>query len=245
MISRPVTYPQDFRTSFFSQNWISEETWKQCQTVTLTAVSLLSLHRPLRKPLMCGMSAVRAISHFTQLDGKDYYSHLLHGSLSTATVGLFFFSTTLGLLLATVSDLIANANNLIEHATKGEKQEALKSVAFLILDILFLATLCHRSLEMAAACILMQIVLDIYLSAEHLYNGNYLEAACQATLAAARLHKSAPLLERSFRPRDPNAPRHRGWRRHPLPAKHNSEFWQARRAARDLRLASSPTSARV
>jgi hypothetical protein len=135
------------------------------------------------------------LEHLKRGNVEEGAFHLLHASLSTAAVGLFFFQPILCYLASSVSDLILNSRRFTEEVRAGNIQGALESLAFLTLDVLFIASFCYGAIEITVACMLLQILLDVYLSIGHFKKGEYFEGACQAILAGAHIHQTLPQLK--------------------------------------------------
>jgi len=209
MINYPVTYHRDFRNDFpylktkppITTN-SPQGLWQKCQKCALAALPLLSLHRPFRGPLSCAMSSLRSVMHTTQMienlkrgNIKESFFQFIHVSLATAAVGLFFFNPIFCFFFSSVSDLIINCRNLIESIKTLNAQEAIEALAFMALDLLFLISFCYGSIEITVACMILQIILDFYMSAEHFKKGNYFEAACQAILGGGHVSQAIPQLK--------------------------------------------------
>lgn len=201
MINYPITYHRDFRHDFPPANQ-EVGTVALCQRVALAALPLLSMHRSFRGPLSLGMSCMRTITHVSQMlenfkkgDIQEGAFHLLHASLATSAVALFFFNPILCFLTSSVSDFIINFRTCVEKLQEGNYQAALEALAFMSLDLLFLGSFCYGSIEITVACMIMQILLDLHQSAQHFKKGNYLEGMCQTLLAGARMHQIIPQLK--------------------------------------------------
>ena len=68
----------------------------------------------------------------------------------------------------------------------------LEKLAFITLDLLFIASICHGAIEVTVAFMLLQVVLDLYLSYKHVEKGEYIEGACAAILGGAHFYKAIP-----------------------------------------------------
>lgn len=202
MINHPVTFHRDFRNDFPSQNigpTLSPGLWDKCQRYVLATLPLLSLHRPFRGPLSLGMSGLRSVVHISQMvenfkqeNIKEGLFEFLQACLSTAAVGFFFFNPVFCFFFSSVSDFIINCRNCIEKIKSGNYQEAIECLAFMALDLLFITSFCYGFIEITVACMVLQIVLDFYMSAQHFKKGNYFEGACQMLLGGAHLYQAIP-----------------------------------------------------
>ena len=203
MINHPVTYHRDFRHDFPPLLPDAQpDLWEKCQKRALAAIALLTLYRPCRGPLSVGMSALRSITHTAQMvehlkrgEVGEGCFNFLHVSLATAAVALFFFNPIFCFLASSVSDLILNSRDLIEQLQKGNFQKAAEAFVFMTLDCLFLLSFCYGSIEITVACMLAQVLLDLYLSRQHFMKGDYFEGVCQTILGAGHVHQAIPQLK--------------------------------------------------
>jgi hypothetical protein len=202
VINHPITFHRDFRNDFLPLNPQEEGIAERCKKVALATLPLLGLHRPFRGPLSVGMSCLRTATHAFQMmenfkrgDIQEGSFHLLNASLATASIALFFFNPIYCFLFSSVSDLIMNFRTCIEYVREGNYQKALESMVFMTLDLLFLASFCYGAIEVTVGCMILQILINLHLSADHFKKGHYFEGVCQALLGGAHLHQVFPQLK--------------------------------------------------
>src|SRR5579862_5241296 len=205
MINYPIIYHRNYQNDFPSENRQSGEGLSlrdKSQKVALALLPLLSIHRPFRGPLSLGLSGLRSVTYihqmiedFKQGNIREGSFHLLHASLAVSAVVLFFFNPVLSFLSSSVSDVIINFRNFVENGKEGHYREMAEALAFMVLDLLFISSFCYGAIEITVACMILQIILDFYVSAEHFKKGDYLEGACQAILAGVHMHQAIPQLK--------------------------------------------------
>jgi hypothetical protein len=196
MISHPIIYVRDF------QNDVPRPVEKPYARALLAALPLLALYRPLRNPLSCGMSLLRSATHFhesVQLfekgKNREAIFQLVDTGLAVAAVGLFFFHPVLSLLATSSADMFIHLRTLFIAVREAQWEKGMETLAWLFLDALFIVSICHGSIEITVACMLLQIALDFYLLRGHFLKGDFLQGISQLILATVHLQQVAPQIK--------------------------------------------------
>lgn len=203
MINYPVTYHPGFFTDLLPARKDIEEAWTKVKRVAIAAIPILGLHRPFRAPLTVTMSAIRSTLHFnefaSQIQKRDLaYGalHFCHATIAAATIGLFFFNPVFSYLASSTQDLALQMQELILSLTsKSDGPDylfSLEKLAFMALDLLFIASFCYGAIQITVACMLLQIAIDLYLCAKHVKEGEYIEGAFAAIAGGAHLYQAIP-----------------------------------------------------
>lgn len=219
MINHPITFHRNFQfdLSFkqkLSENEpelgeLSESTWafpsfeevvekgKRVAVATLPVIAAYC--HSARGPLSCVMSCIRVISHadlvWTYGKNREFHLaafHAMHVALAVCALVLFFFNPVLCFLCSSISDLILNLNDLVQYALEKDVQGALQSLAFIVLDLLFLTSFMFGTIEMVVACLILQTILALYICIKAALNGEYLESLCSLALAGAHVQQLVP-----------------------------------------------------
>jgi len=192
-INYPVCFVRDFWNDFKIKNH------ERIQSAALAALSLVSLYRPFLGPLSVIMSSVRSIFEMQSLHDlvqkgelREAAFHYVAAALSTAAVALFFFRPVLCFFTSSVCDFLLNARALALHLQAKDAQKALESLAFMALDLLFIASFCYGAVEVVVACVAVQILLDVYLAVQHFINRRYFEGACQSIVGGFHIFRGIP-----------------------------------------------------
>lgn len=192
----PITFNRDFGNDFSAN---PDAFIERCQSCCVAALSVLSLCRPLRAPLSLVFSGIRTISNASDMldhvkagNYTEALFHLVQICLAVAAIGLFFFNVVFCLIASSISDLIIHIRLCIECLMRGDYLGALEALAFITLDLLFLASICYGSIWLTVACMGLQILLDFYLSGQHIAEGRWFEGACQAIMMAGHVGQAIP-----------------------------------------------------
>lgn len=168
----------------------------------MVLLPLAGLNRPFRNPLTLGLSALRMVTHTEKILEEIHRGrfdegafHLFHAAMAVASIVLFFFNPVFSFLSSSVSDMVSNCKELIDHVKKNEYKEALVALASMTLDVLFIVSICYGSIEITVGTLLLQILLDLFFAMEHFKKGEYVEGLCRAILGCVHMHQVTPQIE--------------------------------------------------
>lgn len=179
MINYPVTYHPGFFTNLLPAKEDAKKAWGKAKKITLAVLPLFGLLRSFRAPLTVMLSGIRSLTHGAELanqirEGNAIKGalHLCHATVATAAIGLFFLNPVLSYLASTSQDMAIHLQELVMHAASQQGHLfALEKIAFIALDALFLASFCYGAITITAACLLLQVALDLYLCINHIKKG--------------------------------------------------------------------------
>lgn len=181
-------YAQDLFLSDDCSDWVT-----QTQRIAIATLPFFSLYKPLTTPLSLGLGSLRVVS---------YFSHSIHsfinGSLKAGFWNLYqtifavialastILSSTLGMVITTLNDLMSSIVDTIKHVLNGDYEAALDISMQIISSILYLTIIFTGSLEITLISLIIQALISAVKAKEDFISGNYLEGVLGIFLSAIR-----------------------------------------------------------
>lgn len=207
MIYNSLNYFRDIRHDFSFQSL--PEKLESAQKLAVASLPLiLALSRPLRAPISIGLGGVRTISNMFQLmnevQKKDNQLKIVYHTIQSALTVAVLASTVLnpgrGIMMAALSDMLANAKECLACFENGRLAEEkyklfLESFSRLILSSLFLAAVGYGTIELTLATLLVQMSLECYEACNHFKQGGkvgLLEGMLKLLTAGIHMRQAIP-----------------------------------------------------
>lgn len=160
----------------------------------VTALPLLSLHKPFSGVISLATNSVRSVCHlslcFESIRNGDSIRassyELFQLALSVTALAACIFNFTIGLYVITSVDILTSLKELISELAAKNHSRAFEEALSLTTSSLYLAMLVLGSLEVALAFFVIQALHSFYLSKSDFNKGRYIEAFGKALMGFAR-----------------------------------------------------------
>ena len=137
--------------------------------ISLIAIPIIGLYRPLSKNFLVGMNIGRTVNSFINLTavfGEKISSHYLQASFRTAfsvsTLALTILAHPVGMFITVAQDFVVNSSRFINAVFRQNKSAAFENLVSLSNNVLSLWLYLTGSIHLSMASMAAQTILGIY-----------------------------------------------------------------------------------
>lgn len=198
--TNPIYYHREY-TNDIGRSTDDPSLSNQCKRVALVALPFISLYKPAGFALSLGAGSLRLFSHTSLILHSSMANlpyHLLHLTISSASVAATLLAHPLGMLLATGQDLLLNTSSVAQSLYHAQYTDAFTNSAHLLNNALYMSLLLSGGLKLAIASLSMQVLLGLYHSQQEFQKGHWLEGCGHLGMATIRFQHLYTLLPNSI-----------------------------------------------
>lgn len=165
--------------------------------ITQFALPLLSLYRPLGKPIALISGVHRTVSHFSfaifafkEGKFKEGSKQLFQTAISAFIVASTVFEFKIGLFLINIHDVLNGIYNVVVCLQKGELDKAAKEMLQVLVSLLYLSFMTTGTLEYLLAMYVIQAIVALWQCRDEFSANRLPEAGLAFILALARVNQA-------------------------------------------------------
>jgi hypothetical protein len=157
----------------------------------MAVLPFFTLYKPFSYPLALGMGGTRLITAGKALwDNGQGAMQCAHVAVATAALAATFFGHPLGLLIASIHDLLTSLKRLAESFQEEDYKRSTLELLYAINETLYILLFLGTGVEVVVASLCAQFLLGIHRCWAHLQEGENLEGVSHLLMSLIRGHQA-------------------------------------------------------